>query len=325
MLVARRVKLWCRLASTSISARNGASNQPSMDLFQTHSTAALPEDLEREIFEIAACFRPRAIPKLMLVARRVKLWVEPFLYRTLVLSRYDTEQYPAHSMDTVFPILYSPPLRAAVRNFLCTWVPPEDGALVLSRCSGIENLWINGEQMTVSRLLSSIADLPNLKRFHCNLTLLFSSAPGGHIDFMHRLFERITHLELLDYYRPAELERDSERWCTIARLPALTHLAFYTPSFVVIALPLLRTCPNLVVLVLKFGWGSPETLFDARPDAQELVKDLRFVVMECSQEKTTKDWQTGAYTGRDFWTRAEEWIGKRRAGEVDVLEYLVEL
>ncbi|KAJ7121829.1 hypothetical protein C8R43DRAFT_1136349 [Mycena crocata] len=48
----------------------------------------LPVELEREIFEIAAHSRPRSVPTLVLVASRVKVWVEPFLYRTIFLDAY---------------------------------------------------------------------------------------------------------------------------------------------------------------------------------------------------------------------------------------------
>ncbi|KAJ6593241.1 hypothetical protein B0H19DRAFT_1089504 [Mycena capillaripes] len=300
-----------------------------MGSFQTPSTVVLPEDLEREIFEIAACCRPREISKLMLVARRVKLWVEPSLYRTIALSRLNDTgaQYPAHSQDTLFPILDSesrPALRAAVRNFLFALLSPDGGAFVLSRCPRIENLYMTGPQ--VSELLPSIADLPNLKRFHCNLEMLFSSAPGGHIDFTHRLFERITHLELFDsYVWPADFDRDRHTWAELARLPALTHLAFYGAIFVSVALRLLQTCPSLLILVLKLRpREDADAVVDDCPDAQELTKDPRFVVRSYRQVVIMRDWQRGAYTGRDFWTRAEEWVGKRRAGEVDVLEYRVE-
>jgi hypothetical protein len=34
----------------------------------------LPADLEREIFEFLAISSPRCIPKLVLVARRIKIW-----------------------------------------------------------------------------------------------------------------------------------------------------------------------------------------------------------------------------------------------------------
>ncbi|KAJ7131272.1 hypothetical protein C8R44DRAFT_871785 [Mycena epipterygia] len=44
-------------------------------------------ELERKIFELAALSRPKAIPTLMRVAWRVKLWVEPLLYWPLKYLR----------------------------------------------------------------------------------------------------------------------------------------------------------------------------------------------------------------------------------------------
>ncbi|KAJ6564485.1 hypothetical protein B0H19DRAFT_79022 [Mycena capillaripes] len=67
-----------------------------------------PEDLEREIFEISAHSQPVFILTLMLVARRVKIWLEPLLYRTIVLD-HPLEGHPIHSWDTLFPILESKP------------------------------------------------------------------------------------------------------------------------------------------------------------------------------------------------------------------------
>ncbi|KAJ7887124.1 hypothetical protein B0H14DRAFT_2696630 [Mycena olivaceomarginata] len=45
----------------------------------------LPPELECTIFEIAALARPKMIPSLILVAHRVKHWVEPLLYRVIMV------------------------------------------------------------------------------------------------------------------------------------------------------------------------------------------------------------------------------------------------
>ncbi|KAF7369482.1 hypothetical protein MVEN_00277900 [Mycena venus] len=50
----------------------------------------LPLELERDIFELCALSWPISIPKLMLVARCVKEWVEPLLYRIIALGPYGT-------------------------------------------------------------------------------------------------------------------------------------------------------------------------------------------------------------------------------------------
>ncbi|KAH7926042.1 hypothetical protein BV22DRAFT_389412 [Leucogyrophana mollusca] len=44
---------------------------------------ALPEDLERTIFGLAARDHPECAPTLTLVARRVKAWIEPIIYATV--------------------------------------------------------------------------------------------------------------------------------------------------------------------------------------------------------------------------------------------------
>ncbi|KAJ7887662.1 hypothetical protein B0H14DRAFT_3430691 [Mycena olivaceomarginata] len=45
------------------------------------SSPMLPAELEREVFEICSLSRPVSIPTLMLIAKRVKEWIEPLLYR----------------------------------------------------------------------------------------------------------------------------------------------------------------------------------------------------------------------------------------------------
>ncbi|KAJ6550049.1 hypothetical protein B0H19DRAFT_1160293 [Mycena capillaripes] len=48
--------------------------------------AILPPELERLIFEIAALESPKSMPALILVARRVQIWIEPLLYGVLALT-----------------------------------------------------------------------------------------------------------------------------------------------------------------------------------------------------------------------------------------------
>ncbi|KAJ7443899.1 hypothetical protein B0H11DRAFT_452304 [Mycena galericulata] len=81
----------------------------------------VPPELERQIFEISALSRPRAIPRLMLAAWRVKEWVEPLLYRTIVLKYGPrADHYPAFTVDILLTSIRSKPafFRDAVRNLL---------------------------------------------------------------------------------------------------------------------------------------------------------------------------------------------------------------
>ncbi|KAJ7461189.1 hypothetical protein FB451DRAFT_1405047 [Mycena latifolia] len=87
------------------------------------SLPALPLDLERHIFEITALSRPVLIPRLMLVAWRVKEWAEPLLYRTITTSDASRivhdENYPLLTSAAMLLALEKKPatfFRDAVRN-----------------------------------------------------------------------------------------------------------------------------------------------------------------------------------------------------------------
>ncbi|KAJ6564436.1 hypothetical protein B0H19DRAFT_1258885 [Mycena capillaripes] len=211
--------------------------------------ALLPEDLEREIFEISAHSRPVFIPILMLVARRVKIWLEPLLYRTIVLDNPSVlKGYPIYS----WAILESKPAS------------------------------------------------------------FFHHA----IDFTHRLFSRITHLELFDRLDSF----DPTIWCNLALIPQLTHLAFHGPASATMWPSLLRTCHSLRVLV---AFGQMQAMVNSHQDMEKLVKDARFVVAP-SLSSVTTDWHRGAHTGIDCWSRAEDFIAKRRSGEINCLQYWID-
>ncbi|KAJ6592541.1 hypothetical protein B0H19DRAFT_1279129 [Mycena capillaripes] len=278
----------------------------------------LPVELEREIFCMSARSRPLSIPMFMLVAWRVKQWLEPVLYETMVLGNDvpDTvEGHPVSSANTLLLLLEqrSSFFRDNVRNILIWWVRNvDDEKTILSRCRSVENLWLN-QTDTSPDLISVIEDLP-LKHLHCSLDILFGSPE--HIDFTHRLFAGITHLELFDNLINPELYYD------LAALPHLSHLSFSDSNVISIAPKLLRTCHSLRVLIF-FGLASCEATLGKHAETNELVKDPRFVAMDCKHE--IRDWQLGAYSGVDCWSRAEDLIMKRKSGKVDALQYRIEV
>ncbi|KAJ7798598.1 hypothetical protein B0H14DRAFT_2906418 [Mycena olivaceomarginata] len=88
----------------------------------------LPPELELQIFEIAALSRPKDIPTFMRISRRIKYWVEPLLYRVIVLSPYD---------------LYRPPsfFGSSVTHFYIDMdIPTSTLDAILGACLGIDNL-----------------------------------------------------------------------------------------------------------------------------------------------------------------------------------------
>lgn len=53
----------------------------------------LPTELEREIFETAARMRPGSALDLVLVARKVRTWIQPLIYEMVTLGTDDTSLF----------------------------------------------------------------------------------------------------------------------------------------------------------------------------------------------------------------------------------------
>ncbi|KAJ7203538.1 hypothetical protein GGX14DRAFT_651548 [Mycena pura] len=264
----------------------------------------LPVELEKEIFQMTAYSRLSSIPCLMLVAHRVKIWVEPLLFWVIALDRSSLPYaYPmADDVDfSGIQSLSTSVLRDSVRHLLLKNIPNTVSQFILSASSAVEDLWIASISGANSFLLPFIGVLP-LKRLYCNLGELF--ADKAQIDFGHPLFSRLTHLELFD-------QRATDHYFDLALIPHLTHLAFYFPQagFFDMSLTLLKTCKSLHVLVLLMAVRSQRAV------KHEALEDPRFVQMFCSQ--FVDDWKSGALTGSDYWSRAEDFIARRRSGEID--------
>lgn len=182
----------------------------------------------------------------------------------------------------------------AVRHLMVAGGDTPTYEYILSICSGVEDLWINYD---LCEIVISVIEALQLKHLHAHaLPFLHTLTP------IHVFFSRITHLELMD------TREDWETWSELYLLPQLTHLSFNDAAFAPLCGELLDTCKSLAVLVFL---GS-------RPDRSPLAglsHDFRLVAMRCSYYHL--DWQMGAYAGMDYWSRAENFIAKRRSGEVN--------
>ncbi|KAF7360293.1 hypothetical protein MVEN_00758700 [Mycena venus] len=257
----------------------------------------------------------------MLVAWRIKLWVEPMLYRTVVLSipgrPNALDGHPVFYSDVVLEAIRSKSscLKDSVRHLFFVWMPMEDGTKLLSACRSIQDLWINYTSADLEGLFPLIENLP-LKRLYCNLSALFG--PQRQINFTCRLFWNLTHVEVFDY--PDIVDKDI--WCNLALVRHLTHLSFNDPAFHMVWPTLLRTCISLRVLVVL----TPGHQYE-----EELPRDPRFVVMNrldytndldyTTRRDYVTSWAMGAHAGIDYWSRAEDFVTMRRSGEVDALQY----
>ncbi|KAJ7430239.1 hypothetical protein FB451DRAFT_1500804 [Mycena latifolia] len=271
------------------------------------SPPAFPFELERQIFEICALSRIVAIPRLMLVAWRVKQWVEPLFYRTLTIASEDEDGprmvkgLPVFPTEVIISAIKTRPatfFRDSVRNVLLHDNLAGAFTAILSVCTGVENLSTN-----VKDDLSALASL-SLKHLYATVNPIFRIFPPA-----HPVFSRLTHLELFDY--------PDDTTVLLSRLPLipqLTHLSFYHHDLLSICPHLLQTCTFLSVLVCHDPWHKFRS-----GSAAALSRDVRFVVMHVNDYLL--DWQMGAYTGLDYWTRAESFIAKRRSGEIDASQF----
>jgi len=276
-------------------------------------TPYLPPELERQIFELCAFSRPVTIPELMLVAWRVKEWVEPLLYRTIIISpsnstRHPIEGYPIFTTQTLLALLLSKPasfFHDSVRHLLLHAVEDDFVKFILSVCTGVENLWAPNASVALVDL--SLTPFP-LSQLYTNFVPLFNEVPHTSL-----IFARLTHLELIGPPPDEGVDVSSK----LSLLPRLTHLSFNEEEFVPTCLDLLQDCRCLSALVFLDGKSLKHSFHEYEV---VLSQDPRFVVL---YSLWFKDWRNGVYTGMDYWSRAESFIAKRRSGEIDVREYEV--
>ncbi|KAJ6562457.1 hypothetical protein B0H19DRAFT_1144600 [Mycena capillaripes] len=266
----------------------------------------LPVELERKVFELAARSHPKSIPAFLLVAHRIKIWLEPILYSVVVF--HDPLPENGCFEPTRFAsAIQSQTISAYVKHLFIPSdlgkFPALDLELVLASCSAVEDLVLM-DFPVASDLLPFVAAMP-LRRLTTTLADLFFTAG---IDFTHSLFTHITHLELGEH-----INSQWDEWKGLALIPHLTHLAFLFDRSLSLFHGALAACPVLQVLVLL------DMHFISMPDTgmglESLADDTRFVSLRIPPR--AQDWQIGARGGDDFWGRAEKFIAKRVSGEID--------
>ncbi|KAJ7177112.1 hypothetical protein C8R46DRAFT_1346983 [Mycena filopes] len=293
----------------------------------------LSNDLQREIFEIAALSRPKSIATLMRTSGAVKDWVEPLLYRTIAVDfspRYRME-IPVFTWDTLLPAIHSKPasfFHHAVRHL---FVNIRDGIMahlqlrvVLSVCTNIRYLALfPGYMRRIDQrsLFQGIAPLPLT---HLSTHLINKMI--NHLGPTPVAFTRLTHLELRTWIDGTPLAGVPLLCENFAQMPQLTHLSFIDNTFLALCPRILETCPRLRVLIslgiLTAPINAPDH-GDYDDILAELAQDKRFVAM-MDKEAHLGDWIAGARAQDDYWVRAEQFIAKRELGEVDALRYQYE-
>ncbi|KAJ7131237.1 hypothetical protein C8R44DRAFT_978191 [Mycena epipterygia] len=222
----------------------------------------------------------------MRIAWRVKLWVEPLLYRTLLIRRTShltvTDCFPSCSLSTFMEIVSTEKasfLRDSVRNLVVDFLSTENIRAVLSTCKSVENIHVIVADSPSLYYAPPSLSMP-LRHLYCDIQD-FCDITSFEL-FRHSSFHRITHLELFTGSLISCSATTDIPVCGQA-LAALKYLR---------ALIILHTPPAHLSVELEI-----------------LSEDPRFVMMQL--EYYEEDWEAGILTGDDYWARADEFIAKR--------------
>ncbi|KAJ7751551.1 hypothetical protein DFH07DRAFT_1032492 [Mycena maculata] len=247
----------------------------------------LPPEIEQEIFQLSVLSDSRVIPRLILVAHRVKLWIisidpPPHLR---ILSTHP----PTHRNQTKHHIPVHTLLKALESRPVSFWhdhtrylslgmQPGEHMGRILSMCSGTSNLalWNTDYDFRhYSKFLPLIAAMP-LVRLSVHLEVLFGRERS---DFSHPMFARITHLDLLDI--------GPYQWWEVGlgHLPCLTYISF----------------------------NFPRSWYPSADEPRSVLIGVDLV----------KGLEIGAEVGEDRWVMAERFIKQRQSGEISAREYAI--
>ncbi|KAJ7753158.1 hypothetical protein B0H16DRAFT_1544639 [Mycena metata] len=268
------------------------------------SSPILPPELEREIFERAACMCPGDIPSLLLVSQRVNEWIAPIRYRT-VTSDGAHSTCPFRALQRAIQS-NSRPLsffRSHVQHLAVPYEFLRDETTgmveqILSACSEIQS-FVFLHQLSPS-LVPALASLRPHRLYTYFDPQLFVEAP-----LYRPMFTFVTHLAL---WHTGWIP-DTSCWLSLlAVVPSLTHLlihdAFEAVPHILAAsesLKVLIDCNNI-----------PYT-----PELDDASSDDRFVFLKIRTIRTfVEDWVRGTRGEMDYWARADMFVAKKARGEI---------
>ncbi|KAJ7618715.1 hypothetical protein FB45DRAFT_872110 [Roridomyces roridus] len=214
----------------------------------------------------------------MRVAWRVKHWVEPILYRVIVVShRPDT---PEIQLSQGLPSLPLPKLFKKIEMAGPAFLPTQ--------------LFIE-HHIQPHKLDKIVSEQPSTFHSLCSTT--------SHTSSYARITTRTWEL------RVGKSLEDG-------LLPYLTHLALHTREVTTALHPHIRAYKNRLkyILLVISGWLP---LAYTHPDSDE----DRFVLIRMKDFR--RSWLRGAAGRGDRWSLAEEFLAKRKAGEIERSQYWV--
>ncbi|TFK72865.1 hypothetical protein BDN72DRAFT_957041 [Pluteus cervinus] len=261
-----------------------------------------PADIERLIFEQAARDHRPNLTALMLVARRVKPWLEPILY-SIVVRRNVRNGRKGYSPPTKNLSKYA----HHVRSFLVYF--HLDEATLLRHLTLCKNLTIktraNRKLSTTTYqiglvsgsrgVLLALSQLP-LRQLGIHLGALPEFTDGSiAVNFLAPPFRNLTHLEIMD------VSSTWERLDGFRDLPNLRYLSVAIIDLDLIKRILDQDQSEGIRVLVFLGASRCRSTYDR-------------IVCRCDElEVTVDDWIAGVESKKCFWDIAEEMVMERRA------------
>ncbi|KAJ7723174.1 hypothetical protein B0H16DRAFT_343780 [Mycena metata] len=265
------------------------------------TVALLPPELEREIFEETALMHKAAIPNLLLVARRVLVWIEPLLYRVVCVGRPPLKSAPAILTSAKPPVFFHNAVQYLALLGPGTSTSKKDDLRVLELCRGVVSFGAYNKNVS-GAVLATLAHM-DLRRLSLCVSLLFDRRA---VDFTHPIFRSLTHLDMFDSVEDGVMELLP----FIPTLPALTHLTLDSSIPRDDALEVLARSPRLQLLLVL--WLDEELHLPARVPH---VYDVRFVTGVHGRYWET--WEAGARGLPDLWSLGADFVARKRRGEIE--------
>ncbi|KAF8151676.1 hypothetical protein B0H34DRAFT_136464 [Crassisporium funariophilum] len=261
--------------------------------------AVLPFELEREIFKVSAFLYPKCAVRLVLVACRVRDWIEPEIYRILRMSpstvvppicKWTFNRAPTRELDVSRLQRIGP----HVRHAMLQGCLEEEIVEVLQHCSNVQNvaIWTAPSFGVLAHSVTVALDaLPNLRKLAFDLSCFFPDYALP-IPFDLPMFKNITHLEIDRRVNPS-------RWSKISSLQNLSHLLVKYLMGPGLIRTILGSCPTLqkFLYVNYISSGDKERKLLASQDS-------RFILIEPSSD-AINSWEDHVRGGDDEWVAAE--------------------
>ncbi|KAF7341878.1 hypothetical protein MSAN_02043400 [Mycena sanguinolenta] len=275
------------------------------------SEPRLPRELECKIFEMAALARPTTIPKLMLVSSRVKYWVEPLLYRVLVISSEKSDSahgFPVIANSGTLHRMMAPKKRHFFRNavkriFVRGGVSAAEMEWILRACTHVFDC------CALSLSGAALAPLTRLRRLTIKMLDFLECCK---MDSTHPILASITHLDLrgICHFVLEDL------YPCLSLVSNLTHFAIDSTSHDPAFQTALCASTRLECILFSSHGHLPLSRHEEMNMEDMIIYDGRFVCMARTIDFYL-DWLHHTDTRRDFWAIADAFIQAKRQGKVE--------